>query len=300
MTVQNESDKEFVTDKEILQEIIRRMEDGVMPWRRPWSDSAEAVIVGSEIHDRAMWPSNLRAPKIPYGVFNGTILLARASQCNYRTNLWIASEVASGLGARIVDDDNRPTAIQRYRKYEAGVRLVYNIDQIVDCETSLGLALIAKRRTDAANIQFEQSKKRLDRLRSEHSIQIVKDNRAAYAPSWDVVMIPDNDRFETEASYWATLWHEIVHWTGHDTRLNRDRHARWGDKDYAFEELVAELGAAFLCAHFGINGELQHESYLDSWCRALKEDRVSSLWAASTRATEAKDFLLASTKGLPR
>ena len=299
MAIQHDSSTEPVTDNEILQDIIEQMEDGVSPWRNPWSDSAAGVVIGSAVHDGAMWPSNLRAPKTPYGVFNGVILLARASKEGYRTNLWVASEVVSKLRARIVDENDRPTAIQRYREYEpyrgslVGIRLVYNVDQIVDCEKSLGLTFFNQRRAGTAHIQFERSEKHLVRLTKKHSLRIVKENRAAYAPSWDVVIMPDIDQFETEASYWATLWHEVVHWTGHYTRLNRDRHVRWGDKIYAFEELVAEIGAAFLCAHFGINGVLQHESYLDSWCRALKQDRIRSLWEASAFATAAKDFILA-------
>lgn len=316
MATQNYSDLEPVTDNEIVRQLIGQMESGVAPWRKPWADSAAGVIIGSSVHDGAMWPSNLRAPKVPFGVFNGTMLLARASSKRYRTNLWVPLEVVAELGVRVVDDDDRPTAIQRFHQYEAysgsqsGIRLVYNIDQIDDCEKSLGLAFFEKRHADSVRMQFKRSKKLLERLKVNHSLQIVRDNRAAYTPSWDVVMMPDIEQFaaaaetaepqerEAEANYWATMWHEVVHWTGHPNRLDRDHHVRWGDKIYAFEELIAELGAAFLCASLGINGELQHESYLDSWCRALKQDSVRSLWEASAYAAAAKDFIL--EKGEPR
>ncbi|MYF79705.1 MAG: DUF1738 domain-containing protein [Proteobacteria bacterium] len=306
-------DPKPVTDEEILQSIIEQMERGVSPWRKPWADSAAGVIIGSLIHDRATWPSNLRAPKTPYGVFNGTILLGRASDRGYRTNLWITSEVVESLDVKTVDDDDRPTAIQRYREYEPyrgsyeGVRLVYNIDQICECERSLGLAFLDKQPTNTSQFRFERSEALLDRLKQEHSLQIVRENRAAYAPSWDVVMMPDLEQFyarvttgsqarKAEANYWATMWHEVVHWTGHHSRLDRLREARWGDSIYAFEELVAELGAAFICAFLGVNGELQHESYLDSWCQALKRDKVKALWEASRHAAAAKDFILAKGK----
>ena len=114
-------------------------------------------------------------------------------------------------------------------------------------------------------------------------------------------MMPDIDQFDASlpgeeqdgaAHYWATLWHEVIHWTGHPSRLNRERHHRWGDQKYAFEELVAELGAAFLCAHLGVDGELQHESYLEVWSKALSQDRARSLWEASAGATKAKEFVL--------
>ena len=150
---------------------------------------------------------------------------------------------------------------------------------------------------------MKRSQSLLERLVDRHSLQIVHENRAAYSPSWDIVMMPSINQFKIAltgsdddrdgvARYWATLWHEVVHWTGHPSRLNRERHRRWGDRRYAFEELIAELGAAFLCAHLGIDGELQHESYLDSWCRALSQDRARSLWTASRYASAGKDFVL--------
>ena len=303
------TDAKPVTDEEILEDIIRQMQDGVSPWRKPWADSAAGVVVGSLMHDAMMWPSNLRAPKTPYGVFNGTVLLTRASTSGYRTNLWVTREVVDSLGVGIVDEDDRPTAIKRYREHEAyrgsldGVRLVYNIDQVADCEKSLGLAFCDKKPLKPS-MHFEKARDLMKRLVKHHSLQIVQDDRAAYSPSWNVVMMPGIERFHAamsgpsqvrtaEANYWATLWHEVVHWTGHPSRLDRDRHVRWGDKIYAFEELIAELGAAFLCAHLGISGELQHESYLDSWCRVLKQEGMRALWAACGRATAAKNFVLA-------
>ena len=302
-----------VTDAEILGQIIEQMERGVQPWRKPWADSASGVIIGSLRHDRAMWPSNLRAPKTPYGLFNGTILLGRASERGYRTNLWITRDVVRDLGVKIAKFDDRPTAIQRYREHEAyrgsyeGVRLVYNIDQISNCERALGLTFYDKQPSKAGPAKYRRSKALLDRLRNECALVVVHANRAAYAPSSDVVMMPSREQFQAplgaesqrqkaEANYWATMWHEVVHWTGYPSRLDRIRCARWGDEIYAFEELVAELGAAFLCAHLGINGEMQHESYLDSWCRVLKKDRVRALWEAASHAAQARDFVLPDRK----
>ena len=298
-----------LTDEDILKDIIEQMEKGVLPWRRPWSDSVNQVVIGSLRHAAAKWPSNLRAPKVPFGVFNGMLLLTQAMKRGYRTNLWIARHVVEELDASVVDDDNRPVAIQRYwdeyspyHRSQSGVRLVYNIDQIRDCEKTLGLAIL-ERKGPVDKRRYVSSQKLLETLVERHSLTVVHDNRAAYSPSWDVVMMPHVSQFNVDvtnsvldtdsvAGYWATLWHEVVHWTGHISRLNRERHRRWGDKTYAFEELIAELGAAFLCAHLGIDAELQHESYLDSWCRALKQERAQSLWTASKYATAAKDFIL--------
>ena len=298
------------TDEEILRDIVEQMETGVLPWRRPWSKSANAVVVGSMLHGANRWPSNLRAPRVPYGIFNGTILLARASKCRYRTNLWVTSRVIDELGAKIVDNDPQPTAIQRFaEEYQDShgpvghARLVYNIDQVEECEKTLGLTFL-ERAPAIHEVRFKRSESLRSRLEKNRSLTIVHEaDRAAYSPSWDVVMLPDILQFHAvgrnsdqqgvgEANYWATLWHEVIHWTGHPSRLNRDRHHRWGDKTYAFEELIAELGSAFLCAHLGVDGELQHESYLDSWCRALKQDSVKPLWSACRYASQAKEYVL--------
>ncbi len=299
-----------ITDEDILKDIIDRLAEGVLPWRRPWSNSADSVVIGSMEYSARMWPSNLRAPKIPFGVFNGTILLAHASKQGYRSNLWITEGAIDEVRADLHENDDQPVAIRRYvdehspyRRSKLGVRRVYNIDQVKDCEKKLGLAFSNTRRSSTSSTRYEHSEKLLKKLIRDHGLRIVNDNRAAYSPSWDTVMMPVVDQFNAPipgspelqdgaANYWSTLWHEVVHWTGHPSRLNRERHQRWGDRKYAFEELIAELGAAFLCAHLGVDGELQHESYLEDWSSALKQDRAQSLWTASTHATKAKEFIL--------
>lgn len=104
--------------------------------------------------------------------------------------------------------------------------------------------------------------------------------------------MPQRSTFETDEDYWATFWHEVIHWTGHPKRLNRQRHRRWGDETYAFEELIAELGAAFLCTQLGVSGKLQHAAYLESWCKCLEEGGTLALWHASESAAKARDFVL--------
>ena len=83
--------------------------------------------------------------------------------------------------------------------------------------------------------------------------------------------------------------HELTHWTGHKSRLDRTFGARFGDNAYAFEELVAELGAAFLCSDCGIDGKLQHDSYIASWIKVLKGDK-RAIFTASSAARKAADY----------
>jgi len=116
--------------------------------------------------------------------------------------------------------------------------------------------------------------------------------RAFYDPVKDFIKIPEIKHFVNSDAYYATLFHEMIHWTGHETRLNRKLPQKWGDKIYSFEELIAELGAVFLCNYFNVNIEKnRHPEYLKSWVEALEEDpRI--LWKVSSKAQEAFDFLI--------
>ena len=113
---------------------------------------------------------------------------------------------------------------------------------------------------------------------------------AFFTPTLDQIGMPPLHLFKTEEDYWATLLHELVHWTGHETRLERDLKGRAGSIAYSKEELVAEMGSAFLCGYFGLTAELQHASYIDNYIQILKNDLSAVRWAA-TRATDAFNYL---------
>jgi antirestriction protein ArdC len=113
--------------------------------------------------------------------------------------------------------------------------------------------------------------------------------QACFIPSKDEIHLPAKTEFKSAADYHATALHELTHWTGHKSRLDRTFGARFGDNAYAFEELVAELGAAFLCSDCGINGKLQHDSYIASWIKVLKADK-RAIFTASSAARKAADY----------
>ncbi len=123
-------------------------------------------------------------------------------------------------------------------------------------------------------------------------------DRAYYGQRTDHIQMPDRDRFTgTETisateSYYATLLHELTHWTGHTSRLDRDLSGRFGREGYAMEELVAELGAAFLCSDLGITNRPRpdHAAYIANWLTVLKQD-TRAIFTAASKANEAKTFL---------
>lgn len=112
----------------------------------------------------------------------------------------------------------------------------------------------------------------------------------AFVPGMNWVHMPPISKFESTTSYYATLFHELVHWTGHKTRLDRDMSNRFGDAGYSMEELVAELGAAFLCAEFGITGEVRHAGYIEHWLKILKDDK-KAIFKAAAEASKAVEYL---------
>lgn len=117
-------------------------------------------------------------------------------------------------------------------------------------------------------------------------------NSACYIPAADRVQMPAFGQFRSAPAYYATLAHELTHWTGAKARLNRDLSGRFGSDSYAMEELVAELGAAFICGRLGIGGEprTDHAPYIASWLKVLKGDS-RAIFTAAAKAQQAADYL---------
>jgi antirestriction protein ArdC len=108
----------------------------------------------------------------------------------------------------------------------------------------------------------------------------------------DFIQIPEFRQFREPTGYYSTLAHEHVHWTGAANRLAREFGRRFGDEAYAFEELIAELGAAFLCAGLGLSNEPRpdHAAYIASWLRVLKGEK-RAIFTAASKAQAAADYL---------
>jgi antirestriction protein ArdC len=131
-------------------------------------------------------------------------------------------------------------------------------------------------------------------------------DRACYIPSLDKILMPERRRFTgTETTspaegYYSTLCHELVHWSGAKHRLDRDLGGRFGNEAYAVEELVAELGAAFLCGDLSITAEprIDHAQYIASWLKIFKGDK-KAIFAAASKGSEAANWLIMRREGAP-
>jgi antirestriction protein ArdC len=163
---------------------------------------------------------------------------------------------------------------------------VFNIEQCDD------IVLPAMPETPVAPFDADSSVMTIvDRLQLAGGLMHAGDS-AYYRPSTDSIVMPPMAAFNSSAAYHATLLHESVHATGHKSRLDRDfsKSKRYGDEHYAAEELVAELGAAMLCAFCGIDGDLRHAGYIENWLKALRNDKRYIL-TASAQAQKALDLL---------
>ena len=119
-------------------------------------------------------------------------------------------------------------------------------------------------------------------------------NRASYAPATDHIQMPMFDAFHDDVSYYSALAHEHTHWTSHSTRCDRQLGKRFGDVAYAAEELIAELAAAFTCAHLGLSTEPRddHDQYFNSWLKVLNADS-KAIFTAASKAQQAADWMIA-------
>ena len=277
-----------VTDK-----IVADLEQGVRPWLKPWNaDHAAGRITRP-----------LRGNGQPYRGINVLMLWAEAELKGYSCPIWMTYKQAQELQGQV-------------RKGEKGALVVY-ADTITRTELGLegdeasreihfmkGYTVFNCEQIDGLPAHFyakaEPRGEPLQRIaQAEAFVAATRasvvhgGSRACYVVSTDNVHMPCLDCFRDPESYYATWLHELTHWTRHETRLNREfGRKRWGDEGYAAEELVAELGAAFLCADLGITPEPRddHAAYLASWLEVLKQDK-RAIFTASAHAQRAADFL---------
>lgn len=273
--------------------IIADLEAGVRPWTKPWSTKHLAGRISRP----------LRSTGEPYSGINVILLWAESVACGYTAPIWITFRQALALGGHVRKGEHGSTVVyaNRISRTETGddgqdVELqipflkaytVFNVDQVEGLPAHFYAAaepkLDAGRRIDHADAFFAATGADI-----RHG-----GNQAYYALHADHVQMPPFECFEDPASYYATLAHECTHWTRHPTRLDRDfGRKRWGDDGYAREELVAELGAAFLCADLELELEPRpdHASYIESWLKVLKDDR-RFIFTAAAHAQRAGDFL---------
>ena len=270
----------------VTDSIIAELESGVVPWVRPWKSQASP------------FPENVVSKRRYRGV-NILLLWATAATRGFGNPGWLTFRQAQSLGGSVrkgekattivyadkvtrVDkdaDDDAVTADIHFLKFY----WVFNVEQTVGLPAEYYAAPSSK----PDGQRHAHAEVFLSRIGApvRHG-----GDRAYYSPGQDVIVLPKRDTFESLPHYYATSLHEHVHYTAHPSRLDRDLRGRFGDRSYAGEELIAELGAAFLCSKLEIPGELRHASYIASWLELLKDDS-RAIFTAASAATKASDYL---------
>lgn len=277
----------------ITSKIVAALEQGVRPWTQPWN--AELVT------GRITRP--LRASGEPYQGINVLTLWCDAAEKGFASPVWMTFKQAMTLGANVRKGEKGSPVVyaDRMTKKDAdatGEETERSIPflkgyTVFNCEQIEGLP----EHYYAKPLPVPDSIARIAAV--EEFVTATNATirsggvRAFYSVTDDYVQLPPLECFRDSESYYATLLHELTHWTRHTSRLNRDfGRKRWGDAGYAAEELVAELGSAYLCADLGITPETRedHASYIASWLEVLKNDS-RAIFTASAHAQRAADFL---------
>lgn len=276
----------FDTYQDVTNAIIAQLEAGTRPWQKPWNGT------GSLSMPR-------RFSGVPYRGINVLLLWASATQQGLTGDRWFTFKQAKDLGGK-VRKGARGTRIVFFKPLEVRdaatgeekkipmlrTYVVFNADQIEGLPEKYAPAPFVP------TPGIERDKAAEAALRSSGAVIEEHGGAAYYTPATDIVTMPDFERFKSSSGYLATLAHELCHWTGHKSRM--DRFGANTRTDYAFEELVAEIGAAFVGTRLGITGEHidNHSAYLASWLKVLRNDK-RAIFKAAALAQQAADMVLA-------
>jgi antirestriction protein ArdC len=275
----------------VTEKIIADLEQGVRPWLKPWNAEHAAGRISRP----------LRHNGTPYQGINILMLWASAEEAGFACPYWLTFGQAKELGGFVKKGEHGSPVVyaNSFKKTETN-----GDGQEIEAEI-----LFLKQYTVFNAVQVEGLPEHFYALakppqetitRIEHAETFFANtkaeirtggDRACYALEPDYIKMPPLECFRDAESHAATLAHELTHWTRHPSRLDRDLgRKRFGDAGYAMEELVAELGSAFLCADFSITPEIRadHASYIETWLKVLKDDKRAIFIAAShaSRATE--------------
>lgn len=268
--------------------IIAEIEAGTPPWRKPWTGSASGIALPTRHNGEE------------YRGINILMLWVMAAKNGYVSSRWMTYKQAQELSGQVRKGETSSTVVKYgtfTRENELGIEeelpyarayRVFNADQIE------GLPEAYYIRPEAPRDLGTEVDPELEAFFARTGAEIVTTDepRAYYSPAKDHIHMPPVVTFHSAKGYFATLAHESIHWTGSEKRLERIK--KFANREaYAFEELVAEIGACFLGAQIGVAPEFdQSAAYVVGWLKALKEDK-RAIFRAASEAQKAADFVLA-------
>lgn len=274
----------------VTNEIVEQLNNGVVPWRMPWKKFSSGF-------------QNLKS-KREYRGINPILLMIHGMKTNTHSPYYLTFNQVQEMGGNVKKDSKSAIVVfwkwhelkKENEKTETVPVLryyrVFNLDQIegINAPEIKGLE-------NAASVPpIEKAELIAENYKTRPEIRHTTEGRAYYVPSADYIHMPDKRLFENSEEYYSTLFHELTHSTGHESRLKRrdsEEIRHFGDIEYSREELVAEIGSAFLCAEAGISPAVikNQAAYIGSWLKALKKDSRAVVMA-SAQAQKAADYIL--------
>lgn len=279
---------------EITGKIVAELEAGRVPWVQPWGTAAAKAPLAM--------PKNAATGR-QYSGINVLILWGAVIEHGFPAQSWLTFRQALALGGNVRKGEHGTTVVyadrfvpddEKRRARETGEEAAaipflkrFTVFNAAQCEN-----LPAEIAAVAPPPPPGLIEPRVEALIRATGIDLrIGGNRAFYAPGPDFVMVPPPQAYFEPINWHRTALHELGHASGHPSRLGRDLGGVFGSKKYAFEELVAEMNAAFCCASLGIVPTVRHADYIGSWLEVLREDNRAVVRAAS-QASKAADWLL--------
>lgn len=277
----------------VTQKIIEDLQSGVPSWVRPWKDS--------HVKGVGMIPSNLVSGRL-YSGSNILLLWMTAHMRGYEALQFATYNQVNSIGASV-------------RKGERATHIIYTKHVLRKDETGedkpstlvKSYAVFSVEQLDNVPDKYLSTQQPLDLELPETRLREFVNgtgidvrfgyNRACYVPAIDSVQMPAFGAFEDEGSFAGVLCHELTHATSHPSRLDRVLGKRFGDAAYSQEELIAELGSAFMCARLGYQPSFRSASYIESWLKVLKADS-RAVFSAASYAGHAADWLWSKSFGV--
>ena len=279
---------------EITDKIITELEAGRVPWVQPWGTAAAKAPLGL--------PKNATTGRTYSGI-NVLLLWGAVIERGFTGQSWLTFRQALSLGGNVKKGERGTTVVyadrfvpedEKRRARETGEEAqaipflkrftVFNTDQCENLPEDVATA--------APPVPTGLIEPRVEALIEATGIDFrIGGDRAFYVPAHDYVQVPPPQAYFEPINWHRTALHELGHASGAPHRLNRDLSGSFGSKKYAFEELIAEINAAFCCASLGIKPTVRHADYIGSWLEVLREDNRATVRAAS-QASKAADWLL--------
>jgi antirestriction protein ArdC len=260
---------------EITNRILAHLKEGVAPWRQSWSSKGTGAM-----------PRNASTGRAYSGV-NVPLLWCEQQERGFASSGWLTFKQARAAGGSVRKGEKGSTVvfvstIEREDEQTGKLRKIpflkaYTVFNVEQCDD-----LPAHMLPQAEPINADRRDELAEEFLAATGAKIRHgEGRAYYRRSEDIINLPIFASFVSADRYYGTAFHELAHWTGAEHRLNRIKGKKFGDQEYTYEELVAELASAFLSAEFGYDNDQAAASYLDGWIKFLADHETAFMSAAS-------------------